>query len=226
MTFDNTKGVTEKPVIKGNHGHGTKASHPAYAQIVAHRQHGGDRVLYGSDFVHHSMVSIQIKRSELVRDLSHDWHHGGDELIEVLLSEAQWATFVSSMNMGDGVPCTLTRLQGERMPGLELEQRTEQFSREVDEHVQEAIAEIDEVLAKLPQKGEAASKLRLARMQLVSNLPFIAKSFGEHMERTVEKAKVEIHGYMNSQIRAAGLEHMGAKPLELEAPKREETDNG
>jgi hypothetical protein len=224
MTFDNTKGTVQQPVESDNHGHGKRFDHPAFGQIGAYRQQGGAEALYGSDFIHHSVVMLQIKRSSLARDLSHDWHHGEEELIQVYLSESQWATFVSSMNMGDGVPCTLHRVGGEVMPGIELAQRTDQFKSEVEEHVVEAIREIDEVLSNLPQKGAQAGKLRHARMQLQENLPFIAKSFGQHMERTVEKAKTEIHGYMNSTMQRLGLANAGNKPLELNAPKSEGDD--
>lgn len=212
MAFANTKPDTQPAEEHDNDGHGKRYTHPAFAQIVASRSHGGHQALYGSDFMHSGVVTITIKRSELVRNLSHDWYSGAAELISVDLSESQWATFVSAMNIGDGVPCTLNRIQGERMPGVELEQRTAQFNTEIGETLADAIKEIDEALELLPKGGKAAEKLRHARMEMVANLPFVAKSFASHMERHVEKAKTEIHGYMNQQIRAAGLEHLNAAP--------------
>jgi hypothetical protein len=51
-----------------------------------------------------------------------------------------------------------------------------------------------------------------------SNASFVAKSFGEHMEETVEKAKAEVHGYMTHVIQRAGLEAItgGQLPLQIE----------
>lgn len=220
MAFEDT---THRPIPAeetNNHGHGKRYTHPAFAQIAAHRLTGGMTALYGSDFLHSNAIRITIKRSQLVRNLSHDWHHGDDNLIELEMSEAQWATFVSSMNMGDGTPCTLRHVGGEQMPGIQLEQRPKQFDSELRGHVAEAMAEIDDVLAKLPKGGEAAGKLRRARMMLHDNLPFIAKSFGEHMERHVEKAKTEIHGYMNGVMQRLGLSAaQSGAPLSLEPPK-------
>jgi hypothetical protein len=96
---------------------GTRTTHPCFAQIRASRVNGLTN-LYDSDFQHNHFVSISIYRSELDRHLNRDWHHSRDELIEVNLSEAQWATFVSSMNVGCGVPCTLSYLHGKFVPQL------------------------------------------------------------------------------------------------------------
>lgn len=52
--------------------------------------------------------------------------------------------------------------------------------------------------------------------EISANLPFIAKSFGKHMETVVEKAKVEVNAYANAAIARAGLEALGGKaPLQL-----------
>src|SRR3546814_5396409 len=75
-------------------------------------------------FPHQNFVSIRICRSSLNRDLSNDWHYGKDQMMEVNMSEAQWATFVSSMNVGSGTPCTLASVDGQPVPGLTLPTKT------------------------------------------------------------------------------------------------------
>ena len=64
----------------------------------------GSTNLYDSDFRHNHYMTITIRASELHRDLNRDWHFGRNELIEVALTESQWATFVSAPNMGSGLP--------------------------------------------------------------------------------------------------------------------------
>ena len=211
MAFENTTHPVVDPVEQPDpHGHGTQFTHPSFAQIGASRI-SGSRVLYGSDFEHHSFVRIRIAKSQLHRDLSHDWHHDRETMIEVDVSEAQWATFVSAMNVGGGVPCTLAFVRGEGpMPDLPLPSRTDQFKGEVEETIQDSIDKIKAVMAKVPAARQR--ELALAVQELEANLPFVAKSFGEHVEKTVEKAKVEIHGYMGQVIQRAGLEHLGAQP--------------
>jgi hypothetical protein len=64
---------------------------------------------------------------------------------------------------------------------------------------------------------------RVARAKLASTIPFITKQFDEHLEETTEKAKAEIHGYMNGVIHRAGIATLSGPgavmPLELEGPK-------
>src|SRR3546814_7975032 len=86
--------TVEDPVETADpHGHGSRIDHPAFAQIAASRVRcAGGEILYGSDFPHQNFVSIRICRSSLNRDLSNDWHYGKDQMMEVNMSEAQWAT--------------------------------------------------------------------------------------------------------------------------------------
>ena len=55
----------------------------------------------------------------MIRDLSHDWHHEREQYIEVAMSEAQWATLVSSLN-STAIPCTLTYLMGKCIDRLQV----------------------------------------------------------------------------------------------------------
>lgn len=201
----------------------TRVTHPAFAQIGASRT-TGHATLYDSDFTHHATIRIRICESELVRSLSHDRHHGGRQYIEVELSEAQWATFVSAMNTGDGTPCTLRYLRGEQIASLPPpEDRSKQFAGEIDEHCQECIDnltalrnKVDEMKLPKGKTEEIKKAINHAIMQLRSNLPFIAKSFGEHAEAVIEKAKQEVHGYAMGVITRTGLDTLGARPpLEL-----------
>lgn len=110
----------EEPVVtteKWGSGEEIKTTHPAFAQIAASRVNGST-VLYGSDFVHYAAIRIRIHTSTQYRSLAHDRYHERENLVEVELSEAQWAHFISSLNMGSGSPCTLTSLGGKMVPGL------------------------------------------------------------------------------------------------------------
>lgn len=202
-------------------------SHPAFGQISASRV-SGSSTLYGSDFLHHNYISIRINRSELNRDLNRDWHFSKEELIEVNLSEAQWATFVSSLNVGGGVPCTINHLHGEQMPGIPLRQTEDVFKAEFAEKAKRTAERVDAAIADIQgELGSSLSKskrekilshLEQLRMDIGSNMPFVARSFEEHMERTVEKAKIEVNAYIQTSVTRAGLAAIAganAEPLEL-----------
>jgi hypothetical protein len=222
--------VKTEPTTEQTERGATKTSHPAFAMIGAHRSSVGGGVdsgvyLYGSDFKHQAVVTIRIHESEMHREVSRDWPFARGTIAEVTLSEAQWATFVSSLNCGDGVPCTLN-FAADRggVPGIAPHKpRIEQASGEITETLNDAVAILDDVLSELKAKGRAndlKTRLAKARQEIVDNLPFVAKSFDRHMEGTVEKAKSEVHGYMTGVLARAGLAHLAAPeslPLQLTA---------
>lgn len=222
MTKDSNSPVSE-----------TVTAHPAYAQICAYRVSGSAN-LYDSDFRHQHYMTIKICRSELHRSLNRDWHFGKEDIIEVALSEAQWATFVSSPGMGDGVPCTMERLHGKMIPGLPAPaSRVDQFASEVKQKMERCVGLIDRALNEIAATGLSKAKqeslagaIRAARMELGANLPFVAEQFSEHMENTVEKAKQEVHGYMVNAIQRAGLEALagGKLPLQIEQARIDTCD--
>jgi hypothetical protein len=226
---------TEEPTVRpsgGAHRDGDTFTHPAFGQIGASRWSGGT-TLYGSDFIHHNFVVITINRSELTRDLAHDWHHSREELVEVALSEAQWASFVSSMNVGGGVPCTIMRVAGEQMPDIPLRRQEDAFRSEAKETMGRMAKQVAATIAEVEgELGTALSKVKRERLlehlhqlerSLKDGLPWIASTLEKHMETTVEKAKVEVNAYIGQAVQRAGLEALGVGPLRLGAgPAAEE----
>ena len=201
--------------------------HPAYGQIGASRV-SGCAILYGSDFEHQHFVVIQISRSELHRGLSRDWPFARNEIIEVALSEAQWAAFVSTLNTGGGIQCTLQHVQGDKLPDIAApERRHEQFKMEAAEKLKgalEALRAAREALAGVAsserQKARVREKIETAERAMTDGFPWVAKQFSEHMEKVTEKARIEVSAYVEATVRRAGLKELGAAPP-IELPKKE-----
>jgi hypothetical protein len=195
-------------------------THPAFGQIGASRVSGG-AYLYGSDFSHQHYMTIRIRASELHRNLSRDWHFAKDELIEVALSEAQWATFVSSMNTGSGVPCTLQQVAYKSVPGLPKPPKiADQFKAEMVKTVADIQADLKALRGEVGGLGIGKKKAedlqqRLARIhdRLIGSTSFVADQFEEHIEGVIESAKVEVNAYVVNQVMRAGLDSLGAKPV-------------
>jgi hypothetical protein len=196
----------------------TTTTHPSFAQIVASRVSGHTN-LYDSDFQHNAFITVTISRSELHRGLSYDRHHGKEELIEVAMSEVQWASFVSSMNVGSGVPCTIQHIARERVPQLPNPgSRDKQFGEEMRRTVSESIKALNELSASvdalgLSQKKADALKMKIhvATSHLSNNAEFVASQFDEHMEGTVERAKAEVHGYVSGVVSRAGISSLSSQ---------------
>ena len=208
----------EEPTV--THGDGKhedyRTTHPAYGQISCCRV-SGNMSLYDSDFKHQHHVRIRICTSEHVRNLSNDWHHERGQLMELAMSESQWAHFITSMNVGGGSPCTLTYIQGKGMiPQLPSPKpMTERFAKEIKasmednlsrlKDLEDKIAALDKPMGK-KEMAELGKSINLIRGSLVGSTKFIADQFDEHVEGTVNKAKTEINAYVLNNVVKAGLQ--------------------
>lgn len=226
---------TQEPkLISETDLHGKTYAHPAFGQISVVRRSGGRSYLYGSDFGHHATIGITISHSELNRSISREWSFAREQIIEIEMSEAQWATFVSSVGVGEGSQCTIRHVNRERTPYLPApEAAHETFNRELEAHLRDDIAKLreqcDEIEAlNLPKGKTQALRHVLFKMiqNLEANLPYLVSTFSEQTEKTVEKAKMEVHGYMTGVISRAGLNALTADqlPLALDAPKAKVDD--
>lgn len=196
-------------------------THPAYGQISIGRT-TGNVTLYGSDLNHHHCIHITINRSKMERSLSADKHFAEEELVDVYLSENDWATLLSSMNVGGGVPCTLRTVAGKSMPQLPKPvDRREQFRTEADETCKDAYKHLQNLQDSLsdlnmPAKArkEIESHLRRAIQELQANLPFVLSQFAEHMDDTVAAGKQELLAYAKTHNLLDGLRQLTQKARE------------
>ncbi|MBQ68865.1 hypothetical protein CL689_02265 [Candidatus Saccharibacteria bacterium] len=205
---------------------GERIKHPCFGQIKAARVQGRT-TLYDSEFSHQNSITITISTSELFRSLSRNWHFEGNEIFKLEMSEAQWATFVSSVNEGSGVPCTLRRDHGQGVPGLSspITDR-EKFKVEFGAQMNDAFARLEKleslvVDSKLSGKSreEIVKSLNSVRASFTSSMPFIAEQFGKHMEQTVEKAKIEINAFSTQALIDAGRASLSNKVLDFDRPE-------
>lgn len=226
------KDPVEQPGWQAKHDPTSKQyEHPAFGMIGASRVEG-DITLFGSDFVHHGFVRVKISRAVMNRDLYREWYHARDPFIEVDLSYSQWVRFLTEMNRGDGVPCTIDWVQGEgHMPGIPLRDREAVTKREFDDKardmaakVQIAMDAVGSELAGISVKKQQAvlSVLRSLEQDLRANMPFMAKSFGEHMEQVTDKAKIEVSTYVDQQIQRAGMNALAERGATLQLPSSQD----
>ena len=189
-------------------------SHPAFGSIQADRV-TGNIVLYGSDFRHSSFVKIRIATSILHRHLASDWPQPNPHpFIEIALSEAQWAHFVSAMNGPGGTQCTITSKDGKPMPRIPPPvERTHQFSAESKQRMERAKESLKKLAAAIESSGlgktERSDLLRhltAAINNIGTNQKFVADLFDDHMRELVKQAKTEIGAYANSAIKRVGIQ--------------------
>lgn len=215
----------EKPGLHASHDSDSKKyTHPAFGQISASRVGSQPGVtMYGTDFRHQNYISIRVHRSELNRDLSRDWPFARETLLELRMSEAQWATFVSSLNTGGGTQCTLEFVDGEYMPDIPMRKQQDVARKELGNRVRELAGlvrqTIDEINGELGRSVSGVKKEAMMRhlekleREVRSNLPFMEESFARQMEKSVEHAKVEVNAYIHGAVQRAGLDALGVAPV-------------
>lgn len=214
------------PPTTGPHG---DEEHPAFGQIVAHRVSSTPGVvLFDSDIKHGHSVVVSVTKASRRRDLNRDWIHGGVRpLIEVEMSEAQWASFVSSMNTS-GVPCTVRVTETDRnVPGLKYDPRLAYSMAEVKGAADKAFRGIKEALADYEQALAEKAGAKVIRDKLnrlyhsvqntEANLSYAADSLNGYTENVVQRARADIEAMVGAEAERLGLTASQAKGL-LELP--------
>jgi flagellar basal body P-ring protein FlgI len=219
---------TQRPTINLESNKRETETHPAYSHIQACRVSGSIQ-LHGSDFVHQYYVNVRIYEGGTIeRSLSNDYSYQGKLLVEVAMSEAQWATFVSSMNTTP-TPCTLEFVRNRpEIPAIERNvDRKAQFGQEMAAKFKEAqlqaayiITQIKESKLSQKAKDELTKSVKIMAEHISSNTQFVSDQFGEHIEHTVEKAKVDINAYALNLLHRAGLNALNAPSEDVGSPLR------
>jgi len=203
----------------------TRSEHPAFGVIAIHRVTSTPGIhLFDSAFQHGQYISLKISRASVDRHLNNHWIHNEAQLIEVNLSEAQFATMITSLNLGVGSPCTIDWFNGEDQGRCPPDDTKETFSMEVSESTTEigdqasqVEAELDNLLEKqrMTKADKEGIRRKMAKLtqNIKHNLPFIQDQFAESMERTTEQAKAEVAAHM---LRVKGALIGGASDQEVD----------
>lgn len=185
--------------------------------------------MFGSHLDHHPTVfRFTVRRAQRVHsDLAYDRYCPDSEaeqthLMEFDLSATQFVELMTSLNMGEGIPCTLTRVIGTQMDPVPDDHATEAVMiaqkfgdemRDVAASVKPLTDSINEVLGK---KGTINKSDRQTIADAVFHIvkrfgdhaPFVMKQFNESTDRMRLGARTEVEAYATSVILAAGIEHL------------------
>lgn len=193
--------------------------HPAWALIGAIRVASTPgAVLFDSDVRHSHLVVVRLQRARRKRELHRDWIGGGQQIIEIAMSEAQWASFVSSFGIGDGVPCTIrAESTNWEVPGFPYEPRLQESMDEVRGAASKAAEEIKAAFEAYEQKKSAENlrTLKYAIANMPANVAFAGETLVEHAENVVEKARADIEAMVVQTARQVGLDPGELGTLEL-----------
>jgi len=205
---------------------------PAFGTVSVHRVQGSTR-LFGSTVDHNHFISLKVHTAVQKRQLHRDQVHSDREIVEVWMSSVQFSEMLSSVGMGDGVPCTLmryldpetgapVRVRPEHIPENNrvdkvLQEFTETATR-ISSDLRDTVSKLAEILDGGPVKKtelrDVEHDLKMAEQRLRADLPFILQSFNEKAAETIRDAKGEIEAFVANKIESTGL-----TTLQAAAPK-------
>lgn len=191
--------------------------HPAFGTIVMTTPQGGKNTMFGSDVVHNGCVRIVIHEASLRRDLSHDWIHSQRQILELEMSHAQFARFITSNGNGGGTPVTLRWIRdvGE-LPGIKkIESKYDTHRKEIVDaaherlqHIQQAIESLGRAIDGSISKKELRiihENLKRHAEQLPGSMNFVVESAERALEKATTDAKIEVESYIDATARKLGL---------------------
>lgn len=186
---------------------------------------GGDGCpLFGSSILHSNTIVFKVHRGLVDRHLEQDWYHADSRtpIVEIEMSQSQFAEMITSMNMGDGIPVTIRSVEGVRMEEPAYENKRMQASNDFKKRMKEFGDRIDAYEADMLKKVEKLSKKDQEEMKKMieqlsqevrSNIPFYEDQFTRQMNKTVVEAKAEVEAFVNNKIMSTGIEAIKAQNM-------------
>lgn len=184
-------------------------------------QGGAPSPMFGSDIKTDSPVYIRICNA-YVSDMGGtptDQHIHGKHpaIIEVEMTPIQWAEFLTVGHVDDGVPCTITRLNGKKMSRVEMRNIAEEYGNHINEKFedfQKGIKRFEDEIEQTLESGKSMGKTQMKellhsmkcfRENAPANLKYAHDRFREDMANMVVTAKAEINSYAELRLGDYGV---------------------
>lgn len=194
---------------------GTSYKHPSFGMLSFNRTHGGHSNLFGSSIQHNDTIHMVLREGVVTRGLNDDWYVGEDEILEVEMSQSQFAELITSMNVGTGTPCTIKYLRGKgRINEADFINKRQQITNEFKECMNERMSdakefydEVNELFTTKKSIGKGDREMILRRLANVtqgmeSSSKFIFDQFQNQIDKTITEAKGEIEAFAQNKINA------------------------
>lgn len=203
-----TRDVSEPKVVEESELFGKREEHPAFGMVTISHPYNANQVLFDSDIRHRGYVVLAIHRADRTRSLNRDRIHPRQKIVEVAMSEAQFARMLTQQG---GTPATIQWDMSADDPlvdELPYAPRLAESLDEVRKAADEAMAKINEAFAAYKEKKSAANlrALEIALGHLPANLDFAARSLHEATEDVVQQARNDIEAMVAQAAERHGIE--------------------
>jgi hypothetical protein len=206
-----------------------KEQHESYGMISLNRFNGGDGSLYGCAAKPHTGFQIEIHTSYKQRELAEDRYFADKKIVRLEIGPDQLGNLLSSMNRGDGIPCTLRYLDGktlEQCPDSSNRQAISddfkasmvQLSERVDNLIKAADTCVEKAAPSKTERAALRAEAGAVKDWLAGTLPFILSQFHESMEGVIREAKADVDNFARNVKEQLGAEALQAgQPVQLPA---------
>lgn len=203
-----------------------------YMAIAGFSRVSGRSNLHGVDYPIGNYIVFRVYQGKVKRSSTSDFHMADHRLpvVEIAMSEVQFAQMISGFNIGDGVPCTFKYRPepGTKMIQVEMPEpgatTEEKFTADVRETTadavkatQDALNLLNEVLAGKTvgknQVREIQQHVETIKRELDANLNFILRRADEAIANRVTKGKAEMQAYASHIVTQMGLRAAGEHAL-------------
>lgn len=183
--------------------------------------------LFGSKIENNTTIALTIKEGERDEEYGSERYWGGPIVVEVEMSQNQFAELITTPNVNDGVPCTIRRREGVSIPYPEGENPrvvSERYLQQTIMGIAKRLKGIQEMAdkingAKTVNKSDRAwlvKELGLLDQDLRSDMPFVKQVFEEEMDKVVAEAKADVDATITHAVHTLGIEALRDKKMLLE----------
>jgi len=198
-----------------------KYTHPSYGIIGFSRvSSGGKHTFFGSELPVDNWIEMTVLKGSIERDLSKDWFHaeGREPLIKIRMTPMQFSEMITTLNHGDGVPCTLIKLNDNdiqqeqnraenrtEITHRQFKKRMSDFAKSIAEHQNKVKALVKKKTLSKEDQRELLITNEWMTAELTRNIPFFIECFQEAMNTVVADAKMEVESAIQHKIKMLGL---------------------
>lgn len=97
--------------------------------------------------MHNNVIRLSISKGMMEREGNEDWFLAGtdinDMIVEVEMSYTQFAEAITSLNIGDGIPVTITKVNGTFVEPCPYSDRQKVMRREMDEATRDLVRQLE-----------------------------------------------------------------------------------
>lgn len=202
--------------------------HPSFGIIRASRVSGGKGHFFGSEVLNYSFIEITISHAQtnenlFGREVGEQGIWPTDHVATIRMTNNQFAEMITSLNIGIGTPCTITRIDGKEVEQKDIKDSSTAMDRANDELVRmyaerigNNIESLQNALSLLENnarvnkdiKQSVEKSIRGILSILTNGDNFLLSEFKDVLEKSKQKVMTEIDASVGTRLQELGMQHI------------------